>query len=148
MREEEKDAIAKPPAVRVKAIPKAFCDSRKSYVLLGGLGGFGLETAGWLIERGAKNIVITSRSGITNGYQSRKIRMWREAGVNVVLSNLNVIKYDDTVAILKEALKLGPVGGIFHLAMVSILTNDISMIRKLMCSNYNIFQMKHKTFCI
>lgn len=118
MREEEKDAIAKPPAVRVKAIPKAFCDSRKSYVLLGGLGGFGLETAGWLIERGAKNIVITSRSGITNGYQSRKIRMWREAGVNVVLSNLNVIKYDDTVAILKEALKLGPVGGIFHLAMV------------------------------
>lgn len=119
IRDEEKAAVTKPAPLKVKAVPKAFCDPRKSYVLLGGLGGFGLETAGWLVERGARNLVITSRSGITNGYQSRQIRMWREAGVKVVLLTLNVINYDDTVAILKEALKLGPVGGIFHLAMVS-----------------------------
>ena len=120
MREEENDAIAKPPSLRVNAIPKVFCDSRKSYILIGGLGGFGLETAGWLIERGAKNIVFTSRSGITNGYQCRKIRMWREAGVKVELLTLNVINYDDTVAVLKAGLKLGPIGGIFNLAMVSL----------------------------
>lgn len=42
------------------------------YILTGGLGGLGLELTDWLIGRGAKKIVLTSRRGITTGYQVRK----------------------------------------------------------------------------
>ena len=41
--------------------------SFKPYNITGGLGGIGLEVARWLIERGARNIVLTSRSGARTG---------------------------------------------------------------------------------
>ena len=44
------------------------------YVVTGGLGGFGLELADWLIMRGGRKILLTSRRGITNGYQSSRLR--------------------------------------------------------------------------
>lgn len=44
------------------------------YVVVGGLGGFGLELADWLILRGARKIVLNSRRGVTTGYQSSRLR--------------------------------------------------------------------------
>lgn len=44
------------------------------YIVVGGLGGFGLELADWLILRGARKILLTSRRGISNGYQSTRLR--------------------------------------------------------------------------
>lgn len=53
------------------AVSKTFCPAHKSYVITGGLGGFGLELAQWLVLRGAQKLVLTSRSGIRTGEQSR-----------------------------------------------------------------------------
>lgn len=50
------------------------CHSDDVYVVIGGLGGFGLELIDWLILRGARKVVINSRRGISNGYQSTRIR--------------------------------------------------------------------------
>lgn len=50
------------------------CDPEGSYIIIGGLGGFGLELADWLVLRGARKIVLTSRNGIKNGYQAFRIR--------------------------------------------------------------------------
>lgn len=49
------------------AICRTFCPASHSYIITGGLGGFGLELAHWLTERGARKLVLTSRSGIRNG---------------------------------------------------------------------------------
>lgn len=49
--------------VKLMAHARSMCDPRKSYVVTGGLGGFGLELAHWLVERGARNLVLTSRRG-------------------------------------------------------------------------------------
>lgn len=49
------------------AICRTFCPASHSYIITGGLGGFGLELAHWLTERGARRLVLTSRSGIRNG---------------------------------------------------------------------------------
>lgn len=49
------------------AVSKTFCPPHKSYVITGGLGGFGLELAQWLVLRGAQKLVLTSRSGIRTG---------------------------------------------------------------------------------
>lgn len=49
------------------AIRRTFCPPSKTYIITGGLGGFGLELAQWLTERGARKLVLTSRSGIRSG---------------------------------------------------------------------------------
>ena len=47
--------------VSIPAVSRTSCDPSKSFVIAGGLGGFGLELGQWLIERGVKKIVISSR---------------------------------------------------------------------------------------
>ena len=116
VREEGKEKASLP--INLKAISRASCDPSKSYIITGGLGGFGLELANWLVERGANNIVLTSRSGVKTGFQERCIGGWRRAGVKVLVSTANVSKLEDARALLKEAGKLGPVGGVFNLAVV------------------------------
>lgn len=49
--------------VKLIAHARSMCDPKKSYVITGGLGGFGLELAHWLVERGARNLILTSRRG-------------------------------------------------------------------------------------
>lgn len=53
----------------VPAVPRLTAHSNMVYLITGGLGGLGLELAGWLINRGAKKVILTSRRGITTGYQ-------------------------------------------------------------------------------
>lgn len=50
------------------------CHEDHVYIVVGGLGGFGLELADWLIMRGARKLVLTSRRGITNGYQASRLK--------------------------------------------------------------------------
>ena len=49
--------------VTLKAVKKLLFDPVKCYIITGGLGGFGLELADWLIGRGATKLVLTTRSG-------------------------------------------------------------------------------------
>lgn len=44
-----------------------------SYVIPGGLGGFGLELADWMAIRGARKLVLNSSRGISKGYQAYRI---------------------------------------------------------------------------
>lgn len=55
-------------------LPRVFCLESRSYVIVGGLGGFGLELADWLVLRGCTKLVLSSSRGITNGYQQSRIR--------------------------------------------------------------------------
>ncbi|KAJ3607846.1 hypothetical protein NHX12_024897 [Muraenolepis orangiensis] len=117
--EEEKDAaaVATPP-LSMKAICRTFCPASHSYIITGGLGGFGLELAHWLTERGARKLVLTSRSGVRNGYQAKRVREWQSQGVDVLVSTSDVSTLEGAKRLVTEACRLGPVGGVFHLAMV------------------------------
>ncbi|KAL6257976.1 hypothetical protein P5V15_011572 [Pogonomyrmex californicus] len=102
---------------KILAHPRYYCDSKKTYLILGGLGGFGLELADWLILRGARNVVLTSRTGIKNGYQRMKVELWRSYGVNVlIIAGSDASNRDDCEFILKSAEQQGPVEAIFNLA--------------------------------
>ncbi|XP_068233154.1 fatty acid synthase [Palaemon carinicauda] len=103
---------------KVEAVPRMTAFSKMVYVITGGMGGLGLELAGWLINRGAKKIVLTSRRGITTGYQALCIRRWTESGINVRVLTQDASTVEGATTLLKEASKEGPVGGIFHLAVV------------------------------
>ncbi|KAJ8891058.1 hypothetical protein PR048_010567 [Dryococelus australis] len=118
IREEEPQKTLKPATKLISAIPKTYMNPEKVYVLVGGLGGFGLELANWLMLRGATNIVLTSRSGLRTGYQSLCVRRWRELGVSVLVSTADCTSEKGAAQLLREAEKLGPIGGIFNLAAV------------------------------
>lgn len=70
IRENENDKWSMP----LSALSRVYCYSDKSYVIPGGLGGFGLEFADWLVMRGCRKLVLSSRQGITKSYQSYRIK--------------------------------------------------------------------------
>lgn len=119
VREEEPDAVLQgPQPTLMAAVSKVFFPAHKSYVVTGGLGGFGLELAHWLVLRGAQKLVLTSRSGIRTGYQAKQVREWRRQGVQVLVSTSDASTLDGARGLIAEAAQLGPVGGVFNLAMV------------------------------
>lgn len=77
-----------------------------------------MELAKWLADKGARNLVLTSRSGVKNGYQKHSLQCLRDREVDVIISKRNVGDKDDTVKMLQET-NGKPVGGVFHLAMVN-----------------------------
>ncbi|XP_076855678.1 fatty acid synthase [Brachyhypopomus gauderio] len=116
VRSEESGSADAPLAL--PAVCRTFCPASCSYIITGGLGGFGLELAHWLTERGARKLVLTSRSGVRNGYQAKRVREWQDMGVEVLVSTSDVATREGAEHLITEACQLGPVGGVFHLAMV------------------------------
>jgi len=70
IRENETDAMTVP----ITVFPRLYCNPEYSYIIAGGLGGFGLELADWLVLRGCKKLILSSRSGINQSYQAYRIR--------------------------------------------------------------------------
>ncbi|KAB0796701.1 hypothetical protein PPYR_10762 [Photinus pyralis] len=118
IRSEEQRKVCMPSPKSINSATVTYMDPKKSYVLVGGLGGFGLELANWLICRGATKVLLNSRSGVTTGYQSMCVRRWRNDGVNIVISKTDATTERGANQLVKEAAQLGPVGGIFNLAAV------------------------------
>ncbi|XP_025264308.1 fatty acid synthase-like [Camponotus floridanus] len=102
----------------VAAIPRTYMYPDKSYVLIGGLGGFGLELANWMITRGARFIVLVSRTGIRTGYQMSRVQHWRNNGIKVIISTADITTFSGAECLIDESNRLAPVGGIFNLAVV------------------------------
>ncbi|CAH0385876.1 unnamed protein product [Bemisia tabaci] len=118
VRNEEPDLYVKPEFIPQDCLPRFRCTANFSFIVCGGLGGFGLELADWLILRGARKIVLTSRVGLRTGYQASRIRVWRSYGVEVVISTADITTHQGVELLLKQANALGPVKGIFNLAVV------------------------------
>lgn len=54
LRDEEPEKVLVPKPMKVRAVCRTLCHPQHSYLITGGLGGFGLELAQWLINRGAR----------------------------------------------------------------------------------------------
>jgi fatty acid synthase, animal type len=94
------------------------CNPQHSYLITGGLGGVGLELANWLLTRGARKLVLTSRCGVRNSYQAYRLETFRRQGAKVEVSIRDVSEYTDCQSLITETEAIGPLGGVFHLAMV------------------------------
>ncbi|CAF4832227.1 unnamed protein product, partial [Rotaria sp. Silwood1] len=76
-----------------------------------------LELTEWLVERGARNLILCSRSGIRTGYQLKKItylETFFEAKISI--SKLNITNEKECEELISQCTL--PIGGIFHLAAV------------------------------
>lgn len=69
VRQNEEDESSLP----LVASKRLYCDANESTIIAGGLGGFGMELAEWLISRGCRNMVLSSSRGIRNANQLLKV---------------------------------------------------------------------------
>ncbi|KAL7036629.1 hypothetical protein ACKWTF_008882 [Chironomus riparius] len=114
VRQNENDLVTLP----ISVLPRIYCNPEHSYIIPGGLGGFGLELADWLVLRGCRNLVLSSSRGLSKPYQSYRIRIWESYGVKVIVNTSDISTRNGCENLIKEAIKLGPVGGIFNLAVL------------------------------
>lgn len=101
-----------------KATPALQIDAGASFLVTGGLGGFGLATARWLVARGARNLVLVSRSGDSPEAASA-LAEFTQQGVKVLARACDVADADALAAVLAEiASSLPPLKGVVHAATV------------------------------
>ncbi|XP_053695707.1 fatty acid synthase-like [Sabethes cyaneus] len=98
-------------------VPRVYCNPEHVQVLIGGLGGFGLELADWLILRGCRRLVLSSGRGITKPYQECRIKLWESYGVRLAISTEDITTREGCYSLLREANKLGIVTAIYNLAV-------------------------------
>lgn len=121
----------------IQAIPRTVFVPTKCYIITGGLGGFGLELAKWLVERGAKNIVLNSRNGQRKPYQYLCLKRLSESGAKCIVSTDDITSINGARQLLNDSASIAPVGGIFHLAMVlndAFLENQTAKSFEMVCA--------------
>lgn len=101
--------LERPPIVRADA----------TYLITGGLGGFGLASAKWLVEQGARYLVLMSRSGGGSPEAQQAVAGLQEAGAQVLVAQGDVTVRDDIERTLSQVRSsMPPLRGVIHAAMV------------------------------
>lgn len=98
-----------PPTPRI--VPGA------TYLVTGGLGGFGLATATFLAERGARHLALLSRSGASTPEAQESLRRLKALGVTARVFAADVADLSQLGAVLDEVdATMPPLRGIVHSA--------------------------------
>lgn len=101
------------PAVRAVSLKP---DS--TYLVTGGLGALGLKVAQWMVEHGARHLLLTGRREASASVQEAIARMER-SGVKVLVAQADVANRNDMVRALEEVKEsMPPLLGIVHAAGV------------------------------
>jgi aryl carrier-like protein len=87
-----------------------------TYLITGGLGGLGLALAQWLVEHGARHLVLVGRRGATPAAEPALAAL-REAGAEVTVASADVSAEHEVAAVLAQVdAALPPLRGVFHAA--------------------------------
>ena len=89
-----------------------------TYLVTGGTGGLGLELARWLAQRGARRLVLVSRSGGATPESHHVLRGLRACGVQVEARSLDVSDPAQLDALFADLAQGPPLRGVIHGAMV------------------------------
>ncbi|WOJ90537.1 type I polyketide synthase [Methylocapsa polymorpha] len=93
--------------------------SDKTHLVTGGLSGFGMETARWLVERGARHLVLIGRSGASSPAAREFLADLAAAGVNVQAEAVDVADRAAIGSLIRKiGRKMPPFAGVIHAAMV------------------------------
>jgi acyl transferase domain-containing protein/SAM-dependent methyltransferase len=92
------------------------CRHDAGYLIAGGLGDLGLHAAEWLVNHGARNLVLVSRRGERPDAHERLARL-RDAGVQVTIRRADISVPKQVAELFDEFSKtLPPLRGIIHAA--------------------------------
>ena len=93
----------------------------KTYLITGGLGGFGQQLALWLAQRGAGRIIVTSRSRPSQARLAPLARELSNRGAELSVAALDLTDKSAIRALLMRITSSdAPLGGIFHWAGMTL----------------------------
>ncbi|KAI1491433.1 hypothetical protein F5X96DRAFT_478283 [Biscogniauxia mediterranea] len=99
--------------------PAQLLKADATYILIGGTGGLGRSMARWMVSRGARYLVLVSRSGSAAGKVKALIDEAAEVGAEIVVRRCDVADPTDVEELINNGLEgLPPVRGLIHGAMV------------------------------
>ena len=107
------------PELTVPAPARPVVDADATYLVTGGLGGFGLEVARWLAEQGARHLALVSRRGAAAEGGATALAELCARGVEARAFAADVSDAHAVAAVLaavREAMP--PLRGVFHAAAV------------------------------
>lgn len=90
-----------------------------SYLIAGGSGGLGRAIAKWMVDRGAKNLILPSRSGAASKAAKELIEELTARGVNIVAPKCDVASETELADVLDNCARtMPPIKGCINAAMV------------------------------
>ncbi|KAN0092149.1 BcPKS8, polyketide synthase [Hyaloscypha variabilis] len=99
--------------------PKNLLRADGTYIIIGGTGGLGRSMSRWMIEKGARSIVLISRSGTVTGKVANLVEEAKSQGAQIVVKPCDVSDKSQVEKLIKEDISnLPPVKGVIHAAMV------------------------------
>lgn len=99
--------------------PAQLLKADATYILIGGTGGLGRSMARWMVTRGARHLVLVSRSGSVAGKVKELVDEAALVGAEIVVRRSDVANPSSVEELVKHGLQgLPPVRGVIHGAMV------------------------------
>ncbi|XP_050421854.1 fatty acid synthase-like [Adelges cooleyi] len=116
IRDEEDKKTTVPTKQLVSALPKSFFSPEKSFIISGDDDSLSLELIQYLASRGARKFVLVSKSKSSSGFKNLVLRRLKSKNVTVAttVADPSIVKGAEDV--FREALALGPVGGIYQIS--------------------------------
>ncbi|KAF7128246.1 hypothetical protein CNMCM5793_002788 [Aspergillus hiratsukae] len=91
----------------------------ETYLIAGGLGGLGRDIARWFVQRGARNLILLSRSGPLNPHAHDLVRELKAKGARVATPACDITDRDRLKAVLFEfGQTMPPINGCIQASMV------------------------------
>jgi acyl carrier protein len=109
------------PVTPTAAVPEQGLSFRTdaTYLITGGLSGLGLATATWMVEHGARHLLLASRTGLPSPEARAHLDTLRNRGVQIRVAAADVSRQAGLARALQRAgAGLPPIRGIIHSAMV------------------------------
>jgi len=131
------------PTFQIKNACEMYLSPTQTYIINCGNGQFSLEFTKWVVEHGARHIVLLSKVGTRNCPQTRQIiQLQEEYGVQIKCVSYDLADLSECFLLVKEATQMNvehKIGGIFHLDVyqreVSFHHESQYQVRKLVCEN-------------
>jgi acyl transferase domain-containing protein/NADPH:quinone reductase-like Zn-dependent oxidoreductase/SAM-dependent methyltransferase/acyl carrier protein len=99
--------------------PEFAIDPEANYLITGAFGGYGKILAQWLVGRGARHLVLSSRNGAATPNAEKLVQSLRDRDIDVKVVKADIGVPDDVAQLIEEIrLTDRPLRGVFHLAMV------------------------------
>jgi NAD(P)-dependent dehydrogenase (short-subunit alcohol dehydrogenase family) len=99
--------------------PTCSFDKDSTYLIAGGLGGLGRSIAHWLVDRGARNLILLSRSGNQNVYAGVTTKDLQEKGATVLTPACDITDRAALASTLESCSRtMPPIKGCIQASMV------------------------------
>jgi NAD(P)-dependent dehydrogenase (short-subunit alcohol dehydrogenase family)/acyl carrier protein len=90
-------------------------EANATYLITGGFGGFGQKTAEWLIDNGARHLVLTGRTGADNAERQALVASLEAKGASIKAAACDTADYQQLTALFAEIdREMPPLQGVFH----------------------------------